>query len=466
MPITLQQVGQISGITAFSSQSPQGEFVAVVFNPTMPALLFQYNYSYPAIVIGSQTQELLWSQYSSQQFYFATITAYEVPTLWFASAVLTGGLISSNGICENVNYSWYAVYNQQNNSFNYSCSVIPANKNLGALMDIAIDYANQYVYLLHSASVNLGAVIFAIPFNQLSQLINSLTFPSEWYVTAIIPQGLSQEAGYIIGNMVYYNETFYIAIIISQLNQPYQLYEWVVSLNSITWNNSYPSAGSAVGTLYQVYNPGNTSAEIQYGISFLVYVNQQGNINPEIMLYFQYSGTLYIYQFDPNALTSTNLFQLANANASSFAINFGGNVTFIQSPSQGVYTVSMFNPNNLAYEQSNQITNVLGVGLAHGGYLVTLSGSQSSLTITIYQILVDTTIVIQNLQYNNGVLSGTVINLNGNTPLAGVTVYLYQLQSEGDNYIVGQQVATTTTDSNGNFSFQITQVGYYGIMVF
>ena len=466
MPITFQQVGQISGITAFSSQSPQSEFVAVVFNPTMPALLFQYNSTYPAIVIGSQTQEFLWSQYSSQQFYSATITAYEVPTLWFANAVLTGGLIANNGICASVEYYWYAVYNQQNNSFNYSCNVAPANKNLSWLLDIAVDYVNQNVYLLHTATITLGAVIFAIPFNQLSTLINNLTFPSEWYVAALLPQGLPQAGGYILGNMVYYNETFYIAIIISQLGQPYQLYEWVISYSDITWNNSYPSAGSSVGTLYQVYNPGNTNNEIQFGISFLVYVNQQGNINPEIMLYFQYGGTLYIYQFDPNQLTPTNLFQLSNANASPFAINFGGNVTFIQSPSKGVYTVSMFNPSSLAYEQSNQITNVLGVGLAHGGYLVTLSGSQSSLTITIYQILVDTAIVIQNLQYSNGVLSGTVINLNGNTPLSGVTVYLYQLQTEGDNYITGQQVTTTTTDPNGNFSFQITQVGYYGILVF
>jgi len=83
----------------------------------------------------------------------------------------------------------------------------------------------------------------------------------------------------------------------------------------------------------------------------------------------------------------------------------------------------------------------------------------------VYQILVDTTPIIQNLTFSNGTLSGTLVNANGGGALANVTVYLYQLSTEGDDYSSGTQIASTTTNSNGQFSFSISQPGYYAVKV-
>jgi len=471
MTITLSQVKQITGVTAFSNFSVVYTNRAVIFNPSLPAFVFDYIVgSFSSIQVGlvvGSTQQQLYSSASGG----SNQTANEVPVLFFSQYILAGGGVCGYSGCMQNGLDecgpWFISYNLANNTYTQNCSAEPSNSLTTHLLDVIVDYANQYVYLYHSSSTRGAGVLFAIPFSALSSFLANLQPPSSYKVAWIYPAN-NVPSGWAIypGNVVYYNSTFYIVGFDSSGNY----YIWVVPYSSINWTtNGFPSSTQSVGTVYQIYNGGGAGA----GNIFLNYYVSSGSIVTEILAYVPAGwnssnityNNVYIYSFNPSNNTATQLYSLSNANAFMRSINMGGIIIFVQKPQSGTFYISAYDRKTNSYEQSQAISGVLGVLTAEPYYAIVFSGTASSMTITIYQILLDVTPAFVNVSYQNGTLSGQVVNLNGNKALANVTVYLFSLATQGDDYSSGSQVSSTTTDSNGNFSFNISQAGSYVLKV-
>ena len=466
MTVTLSQIKQITGVTAFSNFNQSSIGRSVVFNPTLPALVFDYNIAggniYVGLVVGSTQQELYGSAPGG-----ANVLAISSTLIFFAGYIVAGGNVCGQGGClqngSDACGPWFISYNVKNNTYSQNCTAEPSNSITIGLQDVIVDYVNQYVYFFHNGTPDPSAVIFAIPISVATTFLANLQPPSSYKVAYITPTSPPSGMTIYKGRAVLYNGTFYITAGASG-----NVYIWVVPYSSITWNTSYPSSPQAIGSLYQIYNGGNSAESVLY----LNYYVSSGSIITEILLYIGagsgangYVASIYIYSFNLSTNTATQLFTLNNANATWVAINIGGVLAFGQYISSGTYAIGVYDRKTNSYEQSSQISGALAIYVAEPYYAVVLSGSASSMTITVYQILLDTLPAIQNLTYSNGTLSGTVVNLNGNTPLSGVTVYLYTLQTQDDDASGGTQVTTTTTNSSGQFSFSISQAGYYAVKV-
>ena len=460
MTVTLSQVGQASSVTAFSSFSTNFGVPAIILSPSTPTLLFTYETTSGYIATGVLNGTTGFNVISTTAQ--VGIATYLPVKIWFLNAMVIGGANVLPNLTNCPYISWFGFYNFSTNSLTVLCgnSVI-TNQGL-FLTDIALDFANQYAYFWFVAGVANSGFIYRVPFSGLSSLVSQYKFPSSTtYAWIEVPNSPSTyDLAY--SNLVYYNGNFYIVH-----SEQYQYINvWVVGLSSITWSSSPPSSAQSVGTLYTIFS--GSSANVSFPIGFLNYYTSSGSVVYEILIYFIYNGSVYIYSFNPSNNTSTQLFTSSSIPAGRYAINVGGIIAFPVSISNSSgqvtgYAVGVYDRKTNSYEQTSALSNLIGFTVAHPYYALAISGSASSMTITVYRILVDTTPAFQNVSYSSGVLSGQLINLNGNTPLSGVTVYLYKLASEGDEYNSGTLVTSTTTDSNGNFSFNISNPGYYVI---
>ena len=461
MTINFKQVAQASGITAFSNYTPAPTSRSYVLSPTTPVLVFDLgqggSFPYVGLVNGSSAQLL----YSST----AGLDNSNPSPLWFLNAILVGGAGStSSGLAP-----WYGAYNISSNSFNYAINIQPLSGSPQSLQDVTLDFQNQVAYLFYRSSNVSNAIIYAISFSNLAGLVSNLQFPSSYsvaYFTAPnAPSVFSVEGGVL----VYYNQTFYINTYDGSGNY----YVFVVQYSSLTWSSTFPSSVQAVGSLYQYMTGGTT--DVPNGEMFLNYIVSGSTITAELLIYAvtnynssnYYYGTVAIYSFNLSNNTATQLYSSTSANAKGTAVNMGGIIVFAQivSGSSGAWNtaVGVFDRNLNIYEISQTFNSVQDTFVSQGGYAVVVSGSTSSLTFTVYQILLDTTPTIQNLSYNGGTLTGTVVDQTSGNPLANITVFLIQLASEGDDWAGGAVIASTTTNTSGGFSFSISQTGYYAV---
>ena len=469
MTVTLTQIKQISGVTAFN-YAWNGSNRALIFNPSLPAFVFDYapgGSSVEAGLVVGSTAQALYSGATGG----SNLLANEVPMIFFTQYVLAGGGVCGYSGCMQNSSSacgpWFVSYNLQNNTYSQNCSAIPNNSITSHLVDVVLDYTNQYLYMFFLDSTTgdgYGVLIFAVPFSSLATFLANLQPPSSYKVAWIQPQNPPSGWHTYATTVVYYNGNFYIV----GFDQPSNYYYWIVQYSSITWSSSFPSSAQLTGTIVEVYSGGGAYG----GNSFLNYYVSNGQIVTEILAYIPVNSTsngsfstIYIYSFNPSNNTPSQLFSLTNAYASLRSINMGGVIVFVQSPSNGTFYISAYDRKTNSYEQSQAISGVLGVLISEPYYAIIFSGSPTNLTITTYQILLDVVPAFVNVTYSNGTLSGQVVNLNGNQPLANVTVYLFTLATQGDDYSSGTQVTSTTTNSSGQFSFSISQAGYYALKI-
>jgi len=466
----LKQVNQITGVNAFNNFSVVYTNRAIVFNPNLPAFVFDYNLGNPGqiqvgLVIGKTQQQLYVGATGG-----SNVTANLVPTIFSNKSVITGGNVCGYGSClENGSDEcgpWFISYNLNENTYKQNCSAEPNNGITTAFLDAVIDYVNQYLYLYHSSPYVGSGVLFAVPFSQLQSFLANLQPPNSYKIAWIYPAN-NVPGGWNIypGNLVLYKNKFYIVGEDSSGNY----YIWVVPYSQIKWDSSYPSSPQNVGALYQIYTGGSASI----GSIFLNYYLKNGSITPEILAYIPSSfnqnnityNNVYVYSIDPLTMNTTQLYTLQNANAFMRAINIGGVIMFIRKMSSNSYVISAYDRKSNIYEQSEELTDLLGLLLAKPNYAIAFSGSPNDMTITLYEIMLDVMPKFNNVVYQNGVLSGELINSTYNVLMANAPVYLFTLESQGDGYSSGELVTSMTTDDNGNFSFNIPNKGYYDIKV-
>ena len=519
MTIQLVQTAQISGVTSLGTienySCGYSYGFSVVINPTLPIVLFSYEnngYMGIAVVIGNVAQYYGGGTASQS----AGIVAYHTPIVFFENSIVIPVLYGSYG-------DWWdyasslVVVNYQAKISNYQGYVLPYQFSaseylLAGFTDAYLDFQNQNLYLL-GVNYNMFIVLlFAIPFSQLSTLLNQLQLPSQFQEASLMPPNGENLISYyytypppcaeggtdIAPTMIYYNEQFYLFF----GGGEEAIYMWTFSLSEITWSNTLPSSTTTTinGTTYYyvpsnlqtVGNIVNIMPEAGYpdiyiygfNVGFNYYISG-GTIYPEILVpvildnYNVPEGwTLAVISVNPNTLNVTAVADIpyngVNPALSVYPylpIYISGGLlvstAYVSSSSSSSYWyVFVYDRNTGDMALFPPPNDVIFVIPAEGGYVISVTGSSTNATITIYQVVADAVPVITNVEFANNTISGTATDLVSNTPVSGATVALFQLISQGGYEFSGAIVATTTTDSNGDFSFQVSQPGYYAIRAF
>ena len=514
MTIQFKQVAQVSGISNLGTIEEYycgySFGFAVVINTTLPAVVFSYeNDGYPAvgILIGNSAQ-YYGGDVSGET---ATIASYHTPIIFFQNNVLILAIYGSSG------YSWdytssAIVYDIQSNTSNFTEYLLPQSLSSSYVfrgwLDAYLDFQNQNLYLLGINYNEFIVLLFAIPFSELPTLLNTLQLPTTFKEASLMPPNgenllsydqtyppFCAEGGYDIApTMIYYNEQFYLFF----QSGDEDIYAWTFSLSEITWATTLPTAtSSTIGGSTYYYVPSNLqtignvtniipSSEFPdiyiyyFNVSFNYYISN-GSIYPEILVpvvlwnYTNSVGWSYvILSVNPSTLNVTIIANLIYTQISSSTDVYpvaptyitGGLVIAEAYAYSSYYYIFVYDRNTGDTALFSPPSGIIFAVPAGGGYIIAVTGSYTNATITIYQVVADAVPVIANLQYSDNTITGTVEDLVNNTPVAGATVALFQLISQGGYEFSGTLVDTITTDSNGNFSFLVTQQGYYAIRAF
>ena len=486
MTVTLKQINQVQ--VTVGENVPAPPLGLVVLDPSVPALVFNIGTSSSsssnpiinvALVIGSSKQYIITSSSGLNQ---ATI----IPPLFFSNYVLTGGFIINNSSCSSSSgtasgtneVGYYLSYNKQTQTADNSCTVEPDGIPFGGFFNVVIDFQHSMAYIFRYGANPIALIIFSMSLNAFTSFLSSLSLPSGYQVAYIEPPQSPAPPSQFVSNysfstVVLYNGTFYIGLAYPQITSngsvtyPGYSFIWSVSVSSISFSSSIPSSPSQVGNLTQITS--NTQASTPY--IYLNYYVNNGSITTELLIGQYVNGNVVVYSYNFSSLST--LIQLSvNASYYGNMINIGGVLAFVLgnysisgSTTTYTYWVGIYDRKTNSYETTSQFTNITSMDVAPPYYAVTFSGSAGNITATIYQIIVDVLPAIQNLTAQNNTISGTVVNLNNGQPISGVTVYLYSLATLEDDSSSGSLITSTTTDANGNFSFSITQSGYYAVKV-
>jgi len=525
MTIQLIQTAQIQNVSSLGciTYNSCGYSYAyhIVINPTLPAIVFSYSIDYQGIdynaigiIIGNNAQYIA----NPSETISATIIATHNPILFFENAVLIlASYVTNSNDADYWAYDTPAlVYYLQNNTFNFTITLLPTELAYNGLVygwsDSAVDYQNQYLYLLTLNPNGFIVLLFAIPFSELQTLLTQLQLPQNFLEASLmIPNGCYLiytsdlypalcAYGGMDSNpiMIYYDGEFYLFF----QSGGEDIYMWTFSLDQITWSNTLPSSTTqticgasysyvpsnlqTVGNVVDIMTEAGYTSTYIYGFtaSFNYYMSN-GSINPEILVpvvLWNYNNpegwTLAVISVNPSTLNVTAIANIpyngVNPSLSVYPylpIYIAGGLlistAYVSSSSSSSYWyVFVYDRNTGDMAVFPPPNNVILVVPAEGGYVISVTGSCSSATITVYQVVTDAVPVITNLEFVNNTISGTAIDLVSNTPVTNVTVALFELISQGGYNFSGEIIATITTDSNGDFSFQISQPGYYAIRAF
>jgi len=521
LTVTLNSVGSggYSGYGVNGVVNPWIEPVydVIVIDPTTPILLFDYyanNGSVLTIVGGSA---VLWTQMGE-----TIIRTPYVPILYFQNAIIFGGYVCgwswqyTTGLVEvNGSYGpatqvtgpsclpggnnsgckgWVGVFNYLSGQVNASCSsdlfdtyTFGSTQVAGSELDnVVIDFVNNNLYLFllaQSGSTSQNSyIVVSIPLDLYTEsptigfgyFITKLNIPTGTILYYIQPPNVNAN----IQSIALYQNTLYIPAQDSNGNN----YIWIIPLSSLSSGSNSTTFPMTVGTVTEIYSSGGSTIPVL----FLNHYIDNGNFVDELLVFFQASTYTYVYSFNLSTLTATQLTQLSNINFHAGPVYFGGILawtekTMITTISSGsttgtvevaetgvtaLYNVAIYDRKEDAYEQTQQLSGLCDMKVAEPGYAVAFTCSSSGINYTVYQIVVDVMPVITNLAFNYGTLTGTVVNAaNNNAPLPNITLYLVQPVGQSDDSTTATVIATTTTDSNGNFTFTINTPGNYIIRV-
>jgi len=451
MTITLKQVGQINDVMAFSDYDSSLQMTAVVLNPTLPAVIFNYtnvvNNVQTALVVDNTAQQVLFPNQTTNP----KIYVYNAPVFFLGNVIMTGGQEITDMV------PWFGAYDLQTNVFVYNSIPISGLTGNVTLLDIVINYDNQGAYFFNYIVDTFTIALFLIPFEGLLVLFDSLQFPSSYQVALLVVPTLSCNSAYALTGIVLSNNTFYVPV----LQCDYTFGIWVFSITEIPFQPNIPFTTSTPGNLYQI----NIQYPVSYGFLSLHNSINNGSLISNIIIVVYTNPGIYIISFDTTTNIATNLYQSSNANVPTPPVYSSGLVIFPIEVGASSYNIAVYDVRTNTYEESQTLYYIPPPYVSVGGYVVVLSGAINSMTITIYQVLTDSSLIITNMKFSNNTLTGTVVNVNGNTPMSGVTIYLINLQTQGGFYIYGSVITSTTTDNNGNFTFSISQTGFYAVSI-
>jgi len=449
---------------------------------------------------------------------YIAIQAYHNPILFFENAILMliDNLFGYAPSDQNPLQADILTYNIVTQSFSGIQNFFASNSFFSQYTcgwgDAYIDYSHQVLYLLVFYGYLFIMLLFAIPFSELSSLLTNYQLPQNFYEATIMPPNGENLLPFVCSVnpnvsssnllpsrliplpsypatpvIVYFSGTFYIVFMDVNTNADI----WVFSLSDLTFTTSTPSTSQTiiggseysnvpsnlqvVGTVMTIFNTQNIS--LYLNATFNYYMSN-GNIYPEILvnIYWNPYSSFYTYNYtilsvDPSTLSVNTIASLTYNNAITGHTVYWNIVTYVNNPLimtgailDGEYLgIFIYNRNTGETQFLSAPYNATNILVTDGGYVIILYNNY----LYVYQIVSDYAPVLTNVQFNqNNTITGTAMDLVSNTPASGVVVALFQLESQGGYNFSGEIIATTTTDSNGNFSFQVSQPGYYAIRAF
>ncbi len=470
--VSLKQITSVtvtspwSGYTSSKGQTGRGSVV----NPSYPIFIFDYQTAQIAVgyVVGSNA-----GSYQSQ----TDANYLIVPGLYFSVFGQNywmggGGECSTSGCMTNGPDAcgpWWAIVDLSSNTLNTYCTgLIPNNSVSSHLQQILADLVNQNIIITNDTPSSASLIIWIIPVSQVSSMLSN-TAPSNMTWAYIQSSQGTNLIVYTQGATIYNGNLVQTGWVSSTL------YLWVTPLSSI-YNNATsgaPSSSSSpvtVGTVYQVASLSSTSTAL-----------------PTVIGVPSSSGvTVYVSVEAPTGSTGSAVYNVSPSNWSvvnSNTFTFPASIlNFVKATWNGVFLYPAWSGSNVYVividpkTMSMEYTSTSGAYMMIGaeGYAVVASQAlnNSSVTWTVYQILLDHTYVFQNVSISISgstiTATGTLYDLTTNSAVASATVWLVAVGSLQDQYSDDVVfINSGTTNSNGQFSISgSTQSGYsyYGVL--
>ena len=453
--VTLKQVTQVtvtspwSGYDSSKGQSGRGS----VFNPTYPIFVFDYQTGQIAVgyVVGSTGYTYL----SQADANYLTIPAIYFTPFGYNYALGGGGVCGAPDGCMGNGGSvcgpWWIIVNLSNNSANTYCQgFIPQNTVTAHLQGLGIDFENGYLLFSNSGHTNSDWVVSAVPISEISSVIQNQVPGGLKAVWLTVPSSVSGGNIYTIPFILFQGN--YVQPITTSSG----LYINVIPLSTLYANmvSGEPSSSSSPISLGNIYTISTSlsSPGQPIGVTFFT-----GSAN-YIGIAVPSGSNMYTFVISSSfTVSGSNTFPIQGSYLSFVHSWWSGLVLLVSYSGSTIY----LNVYGAGYEYTS-VTGSFGFTSAEG-YLVVASQalSSSDVTWTVYQILLDHTYVFQNVTIS---VSGQTVTATGylydettGTYVAGVTVYLVQVNSLEDNYSGDvEAVASGSTNNNGQFSITYT----------
>nr|MCL7344645.1 hypothetical protein [Candidatus Aramenus sulfurataquae] len=470
--VSLKQVTSVtvtSPWSSYNSSSGQTGRGSVV-NPSYPIFIFDYQSTAISVgyVVGSNA-----GTYQNQ----ADANYLTVPGLYFSVFgynywIGGGGECSVSGCMNNgINACgpWWAIVDLSSNTLNTYCiGITPNNPVSSHLQNILADLVNQNILFIQNTTSSSYLLIWIIPVSQISSMLSN-TAPSNMKWAYIQSSEGTNQTVYTQTGTIYSGNLVYPAWVSTTL------YIWVTPLSSI-YNNATsgtPSSSSSpvtVGTLYQIASLSNTTTALATVIGVpsssgvTVYVSVEAPTG---------SSGIAVYNISPSnwSVSNSSTFSLPATILTFVKATWNGVFLYPGWSGSNVY-VMVVDPKTMSMEYTPTPGAYIMIGAE--GYAVVASQAlnSSSVTWTVYQILLDHTYVFQNVSITISgstiTATGTLYDLTTNSAVGSVTVWLVAVGSLSDQYSDDVVFITSgTTNSNGQFSISGSiQTGYtyYGVL--
>ncbi len=469
---SLKQVTSVTVTSPWSDFDSSGGSIGrgAVVNPSYPIFFFDYYTGQVAVgyVVGSTGYTL---QNQADANYFVTPGFY-FSVFGYNNWIGGGGICAVSGCMENGTSEcgpWWAIADLASSTLNTYCvGMIPNNPVAGHFQDIMADLVNGNILIITMDTTLSNNIVWIAPISQVSSLLSNTAPSSLKWVYIQSSQGSN--------NYVYrQGATMYSGNVVEASFVGNTLYVWVIPLSTLYSNASTgtPSSSSSpitAGTLYQVASLSSQTTAIPTVIGIPGSSGITVYVSVEVVISDSSAG---VYNLSPSNWSVSN--------SNTFTLPATGN-TFTKTAWNGVFIVPAYSGSTLYVvaldpkKMSMDYATTTGAYIIAGaeGYVAVASQepNSSSVTWTVYQVLLDHTYVFQNVSIT---VSGTSITATGTlydetagSAVSGATVYLVAVSSLSDQYSDDVQfINSGSTNSNGQFSITGTTVSgysYYGVL--
>ncbi len=482
--VTLQEITSVTVTSPWSafeySTAPFG--LGAIINPTYPIFIFQYQTEYTGVgyVVGTNAVAL----------FDQNDTNYDtVPGIYFNLFGLNywmggGGTYGPSSCLSNqagVYGPWWAIANLNTNALDVYCAGLIPNNPFGSnILQILADLVNQNILIIEMADNFAYIIVWTIPISEISTMLKNTTPPSiTWtYIQSTLGSNLKT---FEMGATIYDYNLIQVGMIYNTL------YLWVIPLSVIygyakTGTISSSESPITAGT---VYTPSSSSISSSTSteptgtaLPIVIAVPSTNGITTYISVAISYSnGTITVYNFSPINWTVVNSNTFSNFPTVIGYEKGTWNSVFlfpaVGNTESGLHAfLYVIDPKTMTLETTSTPGGFIAIGSE--GYAVVASEalSNTTVTFTVYQILLNHTYTFQNVTTKttatSAIITGTLYDETTNSPVSNATVWFVAVRSYSDKFSDDVILITSgVTNDNGEFTITgptLPGYSYYGVL--
>jgi len=473
--VTLKQVTTTSTSSAWSSfdSSKGATGRGSVPNPSYP--IFFFDYQTPQIAVGYVVGTSGYSYEGQADANYLVVPAMPLTFLGLNYVLGGGGECGPANSCmgngPDICGPWWYVLNTSNNTVTTPCNLIPSNPQTEHLQSILADLINQNLLMTTGQADANNMFIFIIPFTSLSSFVTG-TYPSTatWY--------FAQYPGSTSYSIYTNSATIYDGNIWQPMYTSSSASEWVIPLSTVYSGAStgVPSSSSSPVSIGTAYIISTSLSGANTSIATVIATSSSSGLTFYIAhMVTESGGNIFVATLNPSngSVVNTGSFTVVNSGGTANLVKGTFNGVFLY-PAQSGSTAYLYtiDPKIMTIENTSVTGDFAFVGSEGYFVVATTSLSSSSVSWTVYQILLDNTYVFQNtsitISGTTVTATGTLYNETTSSDVSGATVYLVGINSLDDNYSNDVDVISSgTTNSNGQFNISGTYSSsykYYGVL--